>query len=77
MGVYKLPPKFYWDHRSRELPSGEVVKETSRHVHVRLTDEERDELLSDAEYYVSDGKYMSVEQGLISSARATVKRLRD
>ena len=78
MPVYKLPPRFYYDHRNRDLPSGEIVKETSNYVFVELTDDEKDELVSDARYYVEESSHMPNHlQGLIASARATLRRLEE
>lgn len=74
----KLPPAFYWDHRFRDLPSGEVVKETSRYVLVNLTPDELAEIESDASYYATEGKYMGRHlQGIVSSARATLRRIKN
>lgn len=73
--TYRLPPAFYDDHVARELPAGVELRRTRSHVYVALSAAERDELLDDARFYVTDGKYMDGAFGLTSSARATVKAL--
>lgn len=76
--TYRLPPAFYWDHVSRELPAGRVVKELARSVVVELDEEAFDDLLSDAEFYAdSRNGIEGVEYlGLRASAKATAKTLR-
>lgn len=74
--VYRLPPAFYEDHRMRDLPSGEIDRETKQAVFVRLDRAAYDEILSDARHYaynMAPGGFD--EYGLISSARATVRAL--
>lgn len=46
-----LPRVFYDDHCDRELPGGEVLYGSKLLVRVRLTEEEYDEMMSDATYY--------------------------
>lgn len=72
-----IPARFYWDHVERDCSRGTVVKSTKSKVTVTFTDEEFDDLLSDAEYY-SDASQFSEPwlRGLSSSARATLKVLR-
>lgn len=73
----KLPPAFYNDHVSRDLPSGTVLKETKSYVLVELDDVAFADLLSDAEYYDSERQAFGFEfAGLCRSAAATAKRLR-
>ena len=75
-GAYRLPPAFYWDHQARDLPAGQVVRETKTHVYVELDAETWDELRSDASYYSDPGIAADMGLfGLASSARATVKAL--
>lgn len=73
---YKLPPTFYWDHVTRELPAGTLIRETARQVIVELTEAEYDEILSDAEFYLDSRYGPQIDPGLRASARATAKRLR-
>ena len=72
-----LPERFYRDHADRGLPAGVIVSERRATVTVDLDDEAWKDLRADAEHYV----YMGVAEmgvgllGLISSARATLKRM--
>ena len=90
--AYTIPRVFFDDHINRELPpfsqeiyglpEGTIVKSTKSTYTVLLTSDEADELLSDADYYsdpviardMMDGNRQMI--GLISSARATVKRIK-
>lgn len=75
----KVPPAFYYDHVTRDLPSGRIVKEAKRYYIIELNQAEYDELLSDATYYayyISNAGFDNVV-GLIASAKATVKALRN
>lgn len=73
--TYDLPPRFYDDHVDRDLPAGTEVHRTRRYVRVKLTGNEYDEVLSDARHYSDYATYGEEYFGLVSSARATVKRL--
>ena len=74
--IRKVPPRFYWDHVYRDLPGGTVVSETKRYVRVDLSQDEFEELLSDALHYAYHMAPAGFEEwGLIQSARATVKAL--
>lgn len=74
----KLPPRFYDDHVSRDLPAGVTVKRTKGYIEVELTGFEFDDLLSDAQHYATPGMYPEPEyRGLVASARATVVKLID
>ena len=76
MSTYVVPARFYDDHVSRDLPAGVEVKRTRNLVTVTLSPEEYSELLSDAHYYAgSAGELDRDMAGLVSSARATVRRL--
>jgi hypothetical protein len=75
-----LPPTFWEDHLSRSdtLNRDEVEIAFSKRdgFTVELTREQADDLASDADYYVYCGSEMGPEYfGLVSSARATLKRL--
>lgn len=75
--VVELPPRFYDDHVARDLPAGEELHRTARMVMVALTRDEWVELRSDAEHY-ADGMGGELDRsylGLVSSARATLRRL--
>lgn len=75
--VVTLPRKFYEDHVGRDLPSGTVVTENRQSVTVSLDAAGWDDLVADAKHYVTgfDGDPLRDYIGLISSARATLKRL--
>ena len=71
----RLPARFYEDHVARDLPSGVVVKRLAREVDVRLDREALDDLRSDAEHYATEPSYRTYDPGLVSSAKATLRRL--
>jgi hypothetical protein len=75
--IYQLPKAFYLDHIYRDLPGGWVTNETAKNLSVSMTQQERDELLSDAEFYVDQGTQVFGREmmGMIASARATIKAL--
>lgn len=87
--TYIVPARFWEDHVDRgcrcdeRCPSREAHDaegygtRTSRGWRVELSDLDRDELLSDARHYVEMGtaSYGPEMIGLISSARATLRRL--
>ena len=72
-----VPSRFYHDHRDRDLPSGEVIKEYANgKVKVVLNQEELSDLLSDAQYYSECADQFDIAyQGLCKSAKATVKAI--
>lgn len=80
--TYALPPRFFDDHRCRDLPENKsavsrIVRETKKKVFVDLDPLGYDELLSDADYYANEmGSAGFDDRGLISSARATAAALR-
>jgi hypothetical protein len=79
---FTAPERFWQDHCDRsndyEALQQAEVRATSKGIVVRLTKEQLSELESDAEFY----SYMGVREfgfeyaGLISSAKATVARIR-
>lgn len=73
--TFRLPPRFYEDHVARDLPAGELVRETSKAVIVRLSEEERSELRDDAHHYATEREYRRDYPGLVASARATLRAL--
>jgi hypothetical protein len=70
-----LPPRFYEDHVARGCHPGEVVRTLKTTVRVRLDAAAFDDLMSDARYYSDAADFDPYMIGLVSSARATVKRL--
>lgn len=79
---YRIPKRFVEDHDSRDLlrdANDEIirlddvtVKQTKAQYVVRLTIEQADELMSDAEFYANEPEF---DLGLRSSARATMNAL--
>lgn len=83
MHRFELPPVFYEDtaHSHCFMDGPTVVKRTRRHLVVEMTTRDAAELWSRAEYYADP--CMAAEfiesgcLGIISSARATLRRMRD
>lgn len=72
----KVPPTFYYDHVSRDLPGGQIIKATKSYVEVELTTDEKAELLSDARHYADKWNgYAADYPGLVASAKATIRAL--
>jgi hypothetical protein len=84
--IYRLPPVFYGDHVARALPENEQAvsryADAAEHplrnhrVAVELDELGFDELRSDADYYATSMRSAGYDdQGVIASARATVRAL--
>lgn len=71
----RVPLIFWSDHEDRDLPTPQPTHRYGAHVVIPLYGAETDELLSDAEHYAHRDGPGSV--GLKSSARATVKAIKD
>lgn len=72
----KVPPTFYLDHVSRDLPSGQIIKITKSYVEVEVTPEELAEILSDARHYADKyNGYAADYPGLVASAKATIRAI--
>lgn len=77
-----LPPKFWYDHRSRDMvesPESHVERATGRAVYVRLTAHDVAGLLADAEFYGSPETAEELGRaysGLCKSAATTRDRVR-
>lgn len=76
--LIRIPWVFALDHDERDLPLPEIVRATKSHWFVRADDPALRELLDDAEHYAHpygpDGEGLG---GLRSSAKATVRAIRD
>jgi hypothetical protein len=74
---YKIPPRFYLDHIARDCgQTGKIVHSTKNYLIVELDDQALNDLLSDALYYIECADTFDPPlTGLISSARATVKKI--
>jgi hypothetical protein len=75
--TYRIPPRFYLDHIARGCgETGKIVHSTKNYLIVELDDQALDDLLSDALYYIECADTFDPPlTGLISSARATVKKI--
>jgi hypothetical protein len=71
----KLPKTFFDDHSERDLETPEILRVTQHHYIVDPADPALDELLEDAEHY-SFGGFVEGYEYLVSSARATVKAIK-
>lgn len=72
----KIPPAFYDDHVSRDLPAGTETHRTRKVVTVDLDAAELAELRSDAQHYADSAEeYWQDHRGLVISARATLRAL--
>lgn len=75
-GAVKIPKTFYEDHKWRDLPTPEAVKETKRNVWVRPDDPALPELRNDAEYYAdTQGFDPSTQRTVCRSAKALLRAL--
>jgi len=73
-----LPETFYGDHRDRALPAGQILESSRKGVLVFCNKAELSEIMSDAKHYSEMGTaaFGMESLGLVSSARATVNRIR-
>ena len=74
----ELPPIFYEDHVNRALPGGTVIGTSRTGLMIHCTDKDLDEIESDAKHYAWLGTEELGKEyaGLVSSARATVRRIK-
>ena len=56
--LWKIPNSFYDDHCARDLPGGVVERSNKRYSWVWLSEADRLELISDADYYITEAGYM-------------------
>lgn len=81
--TYKVPGTFFEDHMSRHYGDGpwagydrETERWSGRCVYVTMTDDQRDCLADDADFYADGGGGFGSEyRGLMSSAAATLRSL--
>ena len=75
----KVPTRFYQDHcdRSNDIKKliSAIIKSSGNYVVVDLSNNQINELWSDAEYYAEGVDYPEL-QGVMKSARATIKALK-
>ena len=75
----RIPHRFYIDHVERGLPAPGVLKRTKSHLWIDALSRDIPELLDDAEHYANniDARDFPELFGLVRSARATAKAIRD
>jgi hypothetical protein len=73
----KIPDRFYIDHMERALPTPEDVGNFKNHALVMADDPALWELLSDAEHYAHPSGPDAAPRGVIASAKATVRAIRN
>jgi hypothetical protein len=74
----EIPSTFWRDHHQQRgcSPTATVTKETERLTTVILDAEAWDDLLGDAKHYAHPGQYGPEYFGLVTSAKATVRRMK-
>jgi hypothetical protein len=81
METIRMPTRFIDDHFDRGLATPTDIGTTARHAVVRTTDPALRELLDDAQHYASmterRGRNSLMPRGLVASAAATVRAIRD
>jgi hypothetical protein len=76
--LIKLPKRFFYDHKDRDLDTPTIVKENKRNVWVSASDPHLCELKQDAVYYCDMGDMGAFDSwmfGIVRSAKATAKAL--
>jgi hypothetical protein len=77
----KIPDRFIDDHFDRCLPTPEDIGSFKNHSLFSVDDPALPELLSDAEHYAvmteRHGRHDCMPRGLVASAAATVRAIRD
>ena len=77
-GTYRVPARFLEDHIERDLYRGDLaaIRWTRNGAIIPADADTIDELLDDAQHYAASGDFSPECRGLIISARATVKALK-
>jgi len=73
----RIPERFYVDHMERDLDTPEDIGKCKTHAIVRADDQHLGELLSDAEHYAHPSGPDACPPGIIMSAKATVRAIRN
>lgn len=73
----RIPDRFYTDHVERDLDAPVDIGNSDRYAVVRSDDPALAELLSDAEHYAHPYGPDAAPAGVIMSAKATVRAIRD
>jgi hypothetical protein len=81
MNAIRLPSRFIDDHYDRGLPTPEDSSRSDRYAIVQSNDPALGELLNDAEHYAlmteRRGRYDCMPRGIVASAAATVRAIRN
>lgn len=75
--MIRIPDRFYVDRMERALPLPEDLGKCRTHAIVSADDPNLWKLLSDAEYYAHPSGPDACGRGLIMSAKATVRAIRN
>jgi len=75
--LIRVPERFYVDHMERALPTPEDVGNRRSHAMIRADDPALGELLDDAEHYAYPHMFGREYAGLVASAKATVRAIRN
>jgi hypothetical protein len=73
----RIPDRFYVDHMERALPIPADLGKCRSHAIVSADDPHLGELLSDAEHYAHPSGPDACPPGIIMSAKATVRAIRN
>jgi hypothetical protein len=73
----RIPSRFIDDHFDRGLPTPQDVGNSDRYAVILADDPATSSLLDDAEYYASPSGPDASPQGIVSSAKATVRAIRN
>lgn len=77
MKTIRIHDRFYIDHMERALPTPEDVGDSQRYAVIRADDPALPSLLGDAEYYASPSGPDAAPAGVVASAKATVRAIRN
>jgi len=80
MKLTRIPKRFFDDHFERGLPTPRVVKSTSMHYWIDVTDPSVPDLLDDADFYrteMTNGYAFGTGLGLQRSAEATYQAIQN
>jgi len=77
MATIKIPDRFWIVHLERALPTPTDIGDFKNHVLIRRDDPAIGELLDDAEHYAHPSGPDSAPRGVIASAKATVRAIRN
>lgn len=77
----RIPARFIDDHFERGLATPEDSSKSDHHAVIQADDPAVPELLSDAEHYAAmterRGRYDCMPRGIVASAKATVRAIRN